>query len=428
MPGLPSGIVTFLFTDIEGSSRLWERYPLAMRAVVAQHDALLRAAVEANGGVVVKATGDGFHAVFADPIAGVAAAIAVQSGIRAASWGEAGPPRVRVALHTAANDERDGDYYGPEVNRAARLMAIAQGGQVLLSQTTAVLVRRVLAPDVSLRDLGEVTLKDLPQPEHVFQLVAPGLPADFAFLSAPVARVGESTPASPPVRVLVVDDQRLMRDGIASLLGLQPGLRVVGTAANGQQAVDLALGLRPDVVLMDVRMPVLDGVAATAEVRRQLPSCQVLMLTTFDDEDYVVAALRAGAAGYLLKDLPAPDLARAIESAHRGLYQLDPSVAAKVLHAATRTNPPSAPPSDAPSRADGAAQSSPRATDDLTAREIEVLRLIAKGATNREIAEKLVITEGTVKNHISNILSRLGLRDRTLAALYAREAGLLETT
>ena len=223
-------------------------------------------------------------------------------------------------------------------------------------------------------------------------------------------------PQEPPIGVLVVDDQRLMRDGIASLLSLQPGIAVLGTAANGQDAVAQALALQPDVILMDVRMPVLDGVAATAQVRAALPACQVLMLTTFDDEAYVVEALRAGACGYLLKDIPAPDLAQAIQAAHKGIYQLDPAVAGKMV--AGLRGPGPAP-------AAGASVPPPARPGDLSSREIEVLRLIAQGASNREIAEALVISEGTVKNHISNILGRLGLRDRTQAALYARENGLL---
>ncbi|GHO94704.1 DNA-binding response regulator [Reticulibacter mediterranei] len=218
------------------------------------------------------------------------------------------------------------------------------------------------------------------------------------------------------VRVLVVDDQRLMRDGIASLLSIQDGIKVVGTAASGQEALERALALRPDVILMDVRMPMMDGVAATGRVRRQLPSCQVLMLTTFDDEEYVIDALRAGACGYLLKNIPAPDLARAVHTAHRGIYQLDPAVAGKIVASLAHSTKP------VPSPPDPAVMSN---VPDLTGREIEVLRLIAQGATNREIALSLVISEGTVKNHISNILSRLGLRDRTQAAIYARENGLL---
>src|SRR5581483_8431470 len=151
--------------------------------------------------------------------------------------------------------------------------------------------------------------------------------------------------------------------------------------------------------------------------------CQILMLTTFDDEEYVVDALRAGACGYLLKNIPAPDLARAVQAAHRGIYQLDPSIAGKVVASLARSaRPPSLPLTTTMSTVDA---SVPLNNTELTSREIEVLRLIAQGATNREIAERLVISEGTVKNHISNILSRLGLRDRTQAAIYARENGWL---
>jgi len=229
------------------------------------------------------------------------------------------------------------------------------------------------------------------------------------------------------VRVLVVDDQRLMRDGIASLLEIQDAIEVVGTASNGKEALEKALSLRPDVILMDVRMPVMDGVVATGQVHRQLPSCRILMLTTFDDEEYVIDALQAGASGYLLKDLPAPDLASAVQAVYKGIYQLDPAVASKVIASLSRPQTLDSAKqavSVSSSTMSDAGTPSPRPTD-LTGREVEVLRLIAKGATNREIAEQLVISEGTVKNHISNILSRLGLRDRTQAAIYARESGWL---
>jgi DNA-binding NarL/FixJ family response regulator len=214
-----------------------------------------------------------------------------------------------------------------------------------------------------------------------------------------------------PVRILIVDDQRLMRDGLASLLGLHETLEIVGLASNGDEALLQIEQLRPDVVLMDVRMPVMDGVRATQISRRQYPDCQILMLTTFDDEEYIIEALKAGACGYLLKDLPANDLAQAILAAHHGIHQLDPQISAKLI-AALRDNNPSV---------------ASAITDrlDLTTREMDVLRLIAQGASNREISEALVVSQGTVKNHISNILSRLGLRDRTQAALFAREKGFL---
>ncbi|MFZ1395491.1 MAG: response regulator transcription factor [Candidatus Promineifilaceae bacterium] len=218
--------------------------------------------------------------------------------------------------------------------------------------------------------------------------------------------------SEPVIRILIVDDQLLMRDGLASLLNIQPGIEVVGTAENGQEAVMRVAELLPDVVLMDVRMPVMDGIVATAEIHRQFPAIKVLMLTTFDDEAYVTGALRAGAFGYVLKNTPALDLAQAILMAQRGMVQLDPSAAnkvAKMIGGAPLT---------------GTDMDAENPLTNLTEREIEVLRLVVEGASNREIADKLVITEGTVKSHISNILSRLDARDRTQAAVIAVKHGL----
>lgn len=218
--------------------------------------------------------------------------------------------------------------------------------------------------------------------------------------------------SEPVIRILIVDDQLLMRDGLASLLNIQPGIEVVGTAENGQEAVMRVAELLPDVVLMDVRMPVMDGIVATAEIHRQFPAIKVLMLTTFDDEAYVTGALRAGAFGYVLKNTPALDLAQAILMAQRGMVQSDPSAAnkvAKMIGGAPLT---------------GTDMDAENPLTNLTEREIEVLRLVVEGASNREIADKLVITEGTVKSHISNILSRLDARDRTQAAVIAVKHGL----
>lgn len=223
-------------------------------------------------------------------------------------------------------------------------------------------------------------------------------------------------PERGPIRVLVVDDQRIVCEGIASLLGLQDDIVVVGMAFNGQEAIARAVELQPDVVLMDVRMPVLNGIAATRLIRRDLPECQVLVLTTFDDDEYIVEALQAGVVGYLLKDIPAHDLAQAIHAAHKRLYLFDRAIGGKVV-AALRESA-TAQQSMAPTNAARA-----EAKPELSNREVDVLRLLVQGASNREIAQALVISEGTVKAHISNILSRLGLRDRTQAALLARERG-----
>ena len=224
------------------------------------------------------------------------------------------------------------------------------------------------------------------------------------------------------IRVLVVDDQRLVRDGIASLLYVQKGLTVVGTAADGQEAVEQALALKPDVILMDVRMPVMNGVDATARILKQQPACCILMLTTFDDDTYVRDALSKGARGYLLKDMPISDLTMAIFAASKGVYQLDASVIERFI------TPPGIPQKIQPvETADvlpfPAGESPIEAR--LSRREREILHLIATGATNREVAEQLIISEGTVKNHLAHLFNRLGLRDRTQAVIYAREHGLL---
>jgi DNA-binding NarL/FixJ family response regulator len=230
------------------------------------------------------------------------------------------------------------------------------------------------------------------------------------------AAAGAAGAAEAPVRVLVADDQELIREGIASLLSIQPGIDVVGTARDGRQAVERAVALQADVVLMDVRMPECDGVRATAQIRRELPACQVVMLTTFDDEEYVVQALRAGAVGYLLKDLPAAELSGAVRLAHAGIAQFGAQATERLASALARHPAPTP---------DVSGTGAGQREQPLTAREADVLRLVASGATNREIAARLFLSEGTVKNHLSRILSRLGLRDRTQAAIYARDHGLL---
>jgi DNA-binding NarL/FixJ family response regulator len=210
---------------------------------------------------------------------------------------------------------------------------------------------------------------------------------------------------------MLVDDQALFREGLAILLALQPDIEVVGEACNGKEALELAATLQPNVVLMDLRMPVLDGVAATRSLHHSLPECRVIVLTTFDDDEYVFEGLRAGAVGYLLKDVPSAKLVEAIRAAARGETFLQPSVAAKVVAELNRLS---------------STHPAPRVAleEQLSERELEILRLVSNGSSNREIANTLYITEGTVKNHLTNILGKLGVRDRTQAALKARELGL----
>ncbi len=216
---------------------------------------------------------------------------------------------------------------------------------------------------------------------------------------------------TPPIRLLLVDDQRLLRDGLRTLLELETDMAVVGEAENGQDALALYESLRPDVVLMDIRMPVLDGVAATRRLRERWPAAQVIILTTFDDDEYVFDGLRAGAQGYLLKAVSSDELAEAIRTVAAGGALIDPSVTRKVVAEFARLAPP---------RQGAAALPEP-----LSERELEVLRLLAAGLTNREIANRLFLAEGTVKNYVTNILGKIGARDRTQAALRAQELGLL---
>ena len=218
------------------------------------------------------------------------------------------------------------------------------------------------------------------------------------------------------IRVLLVDDQSLFREGLRTLLSVHEEIEVVGEASNGQEALAAVAEWDPQVVLMDVRMPVLDGVATTRMLREEHPDVRVIMLTTFDDDEYVFEGLRAGAAGYLLKDVPLEQLLEAIHAAARGESVLEPSVAAKVVAEFNRLST---------GTGGSSSQANQGLVEPLSERELEVLALIATGASNREIADELFIAEGTVKNHVTSILGKLGVRDRTQAALKAREAGII---
>jgi DNA-binding NarL/FixJ family response regulator len=214
-------------------------------------------------------------------------------------------------------------------------------------------------------------------------------------------------------RLLLVDDQALFREGLRTLLGLQADFEIAGEAANGEEAVALACRERPDVVLMDLRMPVLGGVEATRRILAKLPATRVIVLTTFEEDEEVFAALRAGAAGYLLKASPSAKLCEAIRLAAEGKSLLEPSVAAKLVAEFSRLT-------ERPAR-----RTAPELVEPLSARERDVLRRLAEGRSNKEIGAELGIAEGTVKNHMSSLLAKLGALDRTQAALRARELDLI---
>ena len=217
---------------------------------------------------------------------------------------------------------------------------------------------------------------------------------------------------STPTRVLIVDDQRLMRDGLRILIELEPDLDVVGEAEDGLEAITAYRNLGPDIVLMDVRMPNLNGVEATRRIKADWDEANILILTTFDDDEYIFEGLRAGASGYLLKDVSGKELADAIRTVANGGTLIAPSVARKVVSEFARLKP-----------------ASPATTESLpeplSVREIEILQVLAQGHTNKEIAEHLHLAEGTVKNYVTSILQKIGARDRTQAALRARELGVL---
>ncbi|MGW7239877.1 response regulator [Streptomyces sp. NPDC054804] len=222
-----------------------------------------------------------------------------------------------------------------------------------------------------------------------------------------------STNGSSPIRVVIADDQQMVRQGFTVLLNAQPGIEVVGQAVDGLEAVVKVAELTPDVVLMDIRMPELNGIEATRRIVGERPDIKVLVLTTFDLDEYVYEALRAGASGFLLKDASADQLAEAVRVVAAGDALLAPGVTRRLIAQF--------------SQLDGGGVRAPLKTrvGDLTERETEVLALIAQGLSNAEIAERLVVAEQTVKTHVGRILVKLGLRDRTQAAVFAYESGLV---
>lgn len=214
------------------------------------------------------------------------------------------------------------------------------------------------------------------------------------------------------IPLMLVDDQRLMRDGLRTLLELEPDLEVVSEAENGQQALDMYAADQPDVTLMDIRMPVMDGVKATRQLLANWPDALIIILTTFDDDRYVFEGLRAGALGYLLKDVSGAELAQAIRTVKAGGALMEPSVARKMVAEFARISP-----------SQGLGIN--KLVEPLTKRELDILQLLGQGLTNKEIARQAHLAEGTVKNYVSGVLAKIGVNDRTQAVLKAKELGLI---
>jgi NarL family two-component system response regulator LiaR len=210
------------------------------------------------------------------------------------------------------------------------------------------------------------------------------------------------------VKVIICDDQAIVRDGLEMLLKLEPDINVIGTADDGARAVEMVEKEQPDLVLMDLKMPIMNGVEATRRIRTKYPEVKVLVLTTFDNDEWVLDAIQAGASGYLLKDTPRDDLVKAIRGTVTGRTYVDPSVAGKVLQQVSGRQ----------------TQPATLITSKLTEREVDVLRLIAKGFSNADISDQMFLSEGTVRNHVSAILTKLGVSDRTRAAVIAIQHGI----
>ena len=435
MPELPTGTVTFLFSDVEGSTELLRTLRDGYADVMADHERLLRSAFEGAGGHEINTQGDSFFVAFRKPKDAVGAALEAQRAIGSHEWPEGAEMRVRIGIHTGEATVAGDRYVGLGVHRAARICAAAHGGQVLISQTTQALLEEdeELLGELDFGDLGPRSLKNFDRPVRIYQLLALDLPAEFPDLRVDegvqargsteladrheVAQAEDASSAEDVtgrVRVLIVDDQALVRTGFRMILDAEGDMDVVGEAANGKEAIGEVSRLNPDVVLMDVRMPELDGIEAT---RRLLADgsvdSKVVMLTTFDIDEYVYEALRAGASGFLLKDAPPEQLVDGIRAVCSGDALLAPSVTRRVIEEFVRRPPE-------------AVRTAPPEIEELTPRECEVLKLIARGLSNAEIAKSLVVSETTVKTHVARVLMKMGLRDRVQAVVMAYESGLVQ--
>jgi len=421
--------LTFLFSDVEGSTALLRRLRDGYTAVMGDHERLLRAAWADCSGRELDADGDSFFVAFRRPRQAVDAAIAAQRALASHSWPDGVELRVRIGVHTGEAVPSGDQYVGLAVHRAARLCDAGHGGQILISETTRSLLEdeETDLDGVELRDLGSHPFKDFDRPVRIYQLSVAGLPSEFPALrtatgekAAHLADRQDDLAAPPPmaaagpVRVLIVDDQALVRTGFRMILEAEPDLEVVGEAADGQEAVAQARRLSPDVVLMDVRMPEMDGIEATRRVlEAESAAAKVVMLTTFDMDEYVYEALRAGASGFLLKDVPPEQLVAGIRAVASGDALLAPSVTRRVIEEFVRRPPESV-------------REAPERLSELTARELEVLKLIARGLSNAEIAQELYVSETTVKTHVAHVLMKLQLRDRVQAVVLAYESGLVQ--
>ena len=402
--------VTFLFADVEGSTRLAELHPDEAGGALARYHELVAEAAEAHGGQIFERIGDGAYACFDEARSAVAAAGELQAAIGAEPWGAVGRVRVRLVMLSGTVEQHGDRYFGRPLFRAARLLALASGGETLLAGSTVDELEGWLPDHAILRDLGMQRLRDIPDPERVFALVhtSRARPMEPPRTGEPEKRNETVTDMEEegPIRILLVDDHAVVRRGLRGFLELLKDFEVVGEAENGREGVAAADRLAPDVVLMDLLMPEMGGLEAIAAIKQAHPEIEIVAVTSFIEEEKVTTALEAGASGYLLKDAEAEEVAQAIRAAYHGEVHLDPAVS-RLLAQRLRQRKDAEP------------------IEPLTSREKEVLSQLAKGASNKEIAYELGITERTARTHVSNILGKLGLASRTQAALYAVEHKLV---
>ena len=405
--------LTFLFVDVEGSTRIAEAFPAEAGAVLARYHELVRTVAERHRGRIFERIGDGAYACFDRAVEAVRCAVDLQAALADEDWGVIGRLRARAAVLTGEVEQHGDRFYGRPLFRAARLMALAAGGESLLSGSTVDELDGGIPDGAVLRDLGPQRLRDIPEPEQVYALVhtsrarpADAPPPELIDMQGTQDVTVNETEEEGPIRVLLVDDHAVVRRGLRGFLELLKDFDVVGEAENGREGVAAAERLAPDVVLMDLLMPEMGGLEAIAAIKAAHPEIEIVAVTSFIEEEKVTSALEAGASGYLLKDAEAEEVAQAIRAAYNGEVHLDPAVS-RLLAQRMRARKDAEP------------------IEPLTTREKEVLSQLAKGASNKEIAYELGITERTARTHVSNILGKLGLASRTQAALYAVENKLV---
>jgi DNA-binding NarL/FixJ family response regulator/class 3 adenylate cyclase len=392
--------VTVLFTDLVGSASLFERHgDEAADAVRREHFDALRRAVAEHGGREVKSLGDGLMVAFPSAVSALRCAVEMQRAMAAAE----GELELRVGLDAGEPLTEGDDLYGMPVIVASRLCDAAGAGEILASE----IVCKIAGPRVSevIHPVGALKLRGTGERVAAAQVRwrEGGDPHRSAEPPAPAREIS----------VVVADDQQLVRSGFRVILDAEPDIKVVGEARDGRNVLDIVSRTRPDVVLMDIRMPELDGLKAAERILSEPElDTAVLMLTTFDLDQYIYEALRIGASGFLLKDTPADRLLDAVRVAAAGEALLAPSITRRLIERFARAARPD---SDA----------LPPRLAELTPRELDVLKLVARGLSNAEIAAELVLGENTIKTHVAHVLGKLDLRDRVQAVVLAYETGLV---